>query len=329
MGRHRGARGWLRIAAAVCSVLVAPACAQQNATAALAASTQHRRAQGFDACAACKVEVGTAPGVTHDWTTITTSHAYLDPVILMGIVTIIGPADAAARMEVVSATQFRMKVVETDCQDGSHAGETISWMIMESSTRAGAEAAHVELGYGSPGLTGHTQKVVGNFDVTFTATIPSPIVITTIMSNVQEGWYTGRGNRPTDSGFELMLQEEESRAQEHVPEIIGYLAVTDTGNALGSVGGFEYWASETGDFDEEGRDRDSLLAGSSWYNVDFGAAFQSAPHVFGTISSPSGSDPVMIRGNAGWTTTRLQIFVRSQAICRCLRGNRSSLTDCV
>ena len=125
---------------------------------------------------------------------------------------------------------------------------------MEVSTRPGAEAGHVDIGTGSPGMARSHRKAVGIWPISFTVPIPSPIVITSIMSVNEDGWYTARATNADDNEFELMLQREEMLAeQDQAVETIGYFAVTQTATALGTIGGVEYWAVETDRFDELGR----------------------------------------------------------------------------
>jgi hypothetical protein len=242
---------------AVVAALGVAAVAAQNSTD--AARRQLQFTSSTMACQACVVEMGTA-AINHEWTTITTDHTFVDPVLIVGPVTMVGPTDAAARSQVVAGNTFQIKVTEADCQDGAHAAEQISWMVMEASTRPGAEAAHIELGYGSPGLVPRN-KAVGVWDLTFTEPIADPVVIASIMSTTEDGWYTARAVEPSNAGFQLVLHEEEwydgelrdDGAQQHVPETIGYFAVSATSGALGEIGGFAYYAKETERLDEMGR----------------------------------------------------------------------------
>jgi hypothetical protein len=234
--------GWRAAAGAVVAVLAALLLGAADAQ------------TGFNnPCEACRVEMGVAD-VTHDWTTITTGNAFSDPVLIVGLVTMNGQADAAARSQVVSGNTFQIKVTEPSCQDGFHAVETISWMVMEVSTRAGGEAGHIELGSDTPTELRSGRKTVGAWPVSFTESIPSPIVIASIMSANADGWYTARAHDAEETGFQISLQKEETLASEDaVAETIGYFAVTETTSALGTIGGFEYWATGTDRFDELGR----------------------------------------------------------------------------
>lgn len=210
---------------------------------------------GFGPCHACRVEMGTAV-VDHGWTTITTDRVYSDPVLIVGIVTMFGNADAVVRAQVVNGNTFQMKVTESSCQDNFHAEETISWMIMEVSARPGAEAGHIELGTGLyPDISQRSpRKAVGVWEISFTAPISDPIVIVSIMSVNVDSWYTARAYDMTDNDFQLMLQEEETFAEDdRAAETVGYFAVTQTTAALGTIDGFQYYATITEGFDEMNR----------------------------------------------------------------------------
>lgn len=205
-------------------------------------------------CAACLVEMGIAD-VTHEWTTITTANTFSDPVLIIGLVTMFGRMSAVARSRVINGTTFEVKITEASCTGSpEHNIETISWMMMEVSTRAGAEASHIELGSDTPGTLTSRPHVVGTWPVNFTASIPSPIVLASIMSVNADGWSTTRATEVDDSGFEMSLQQEFALVDhDMVTETVGYFAVTRTSTALGTIGGFEYWATTTDWFDEMGR----------------------------------------------------------------------------
>ena len=300
------ARGWLVLVLCCAAAAVAPGAGAGPPAPLHNATAARRRLQG-DACSLCAMEAGTAVGVTHEWHTVTTEQSYTNPVLLTGVVTMVGTQDATARAEITGPNAFRIRMVEASCMDGSHAGEQLSWMIMEASVGPLGEAGRLDFGTGSPGLSGHTTKIVGKVDVAYSEPRSSPVVIVSIMSAVEDNFYNARINRPGNNDFQLVLQEEEVLDNTHVPETIGWLAVDTGQDGLQSAGGMQWWAGTTGNFDEEGRNEGSL-DGGTYHNVNFGGTFASRPHVFATIKKIGGADPCMLR-TSGWTTSQLPMFV--------------------
>lgn len=75
-------------------------------------------------------EVGTL-SLKHQWVTVQLSREYNKPVVVFGGMTINGSHPSVIRIKDVTATNFKVRVQEWDYLDGSHAFETVSYMVME------------------------------------------------------------------------------------------------------------------------------------------------------------------------------------------------------
>lgn len=78
-------------------------------------------------------EAGTVQA-THATSTVFFSKAYSDPVVFVQPVSYFGGQPAIARISNVTATSFQVRVQEDTGLDGSHALETLSWIVLERGT---------------------------------------------------------------------------------------------------------------------------------------------------------------------------------------------------
>ncbi len=77
-------------------------------------------------------EVGTTT-INNTWKTITLNNTYANPVIIANSLSINGADPSIVRVQNVGLNSFQVKVEEWAYLDGSHANETVSYMVVEGS----------------------------------------------------------------------------------------------------------------------------------------------------------------------------------------------------
>ena len=77
-------------------------------------------------------ETGTV-AVNSSWQTITAQNTYYNPIVIAGIPTHQEDAPGIVRVKNVSANSFAIRFQEWNAEDGVHAAEQISYMIIEGS----------------------------------------------------------------------------------------------------------------------------------------------------------------------------------------------------
>lgn len=71
--------------------------------------------------------------VTTNWQFVNFQNSYLNPVVVAGPLSLNDPEPATTRIRNVSKTGFEIRLEEWDYQDGAHAPETVSYVVVEGS----------------------------------------------------------------------------------------------------------------------------------------------------------------------------------------------------
>ncbi|MTH96773.1 hypothetical protein [Roseibium sp. RKSG952] len=162
--------------------------------------------------------------VDHGWTSVNLSYSYENPVVVAFITTTNGNQIVETRIKDVADKGFSIKLQETSNHDGSHAIETVSYLVMEEGRHTLNDGSIVEA------ATVETDKVQQNTlkegyeSVEFLGDMTNASVFTS--SNTYNGsdWITTRVHNVDDGGFSVAMAEQEAKTDGHTDETIGWIA---------------------------------------------------------------------------------------------------------
>ena len=210
------------------------------------------------------------------WHTVTFSHAYADPVVVMGPVSFNGADPLIARVRNVTTTSFEFQFDEWDYLNGFHDTETVGWLAIESGSHALDDGRQVVAG-----ITTANEKFKS---VSLTGLTGTPVVLAQVVSYVQTPALTTRLQNVTSSGFQVRVQEEQANNPAHAVEQIAYVAL-ETGSGATAARLYEV-----------GRTPQSVT--DKFSSIPFQQPFTSAPVFIASIQTFAGSDPVSLRSQS-------------------------------
>jgi len=224
-------------------------------------------------------EVGSINNLGDSPQTIQLEGNYDNPVVFVQPPSFRGAQPATARISDVTNNSFRVRMQETENQDGNHAGEKASYFVMEAGTWELEDGTVLEVGnLNSRGLVTQGWDNV-RFDANFDRT---PTVFSQIQTFNGRQYADTRQRRAGINGFQVGMEEEE-RLNEggHARENIGWLAMSP---GRGQWDGNDYFARTTGkQYDQ------------TWNNFSFANNIDSRPQLLAQIASYTGSDPANLR----------------------------------
>ena len=191
------------------------------------------------------------------------------------------------RIRNIDQKGFEVRLQEWDYQDGNHAAETFSYIVMEKGTFALNNGAKVEAG--SFNGSSSFQKINLQQPYNFT-----PVILSQVITENATAAVTGRISNVNQTSFEYMLQEQEKNSAAHPTETIGYIA----------------WEPGQGEFNnmvyEVGTTTDSIS--HAWKDSHFPAEFPDLPLFIAAMQTTDGSDTAAVRyQNMSQTKTQIKI----------------------
>ena len=231
--------------------------------------------------------IGEAGFVTVDqphadaWHTVTLARQYVDPVVVVSPAADAGWYDSAmARVRNVTGTSFDVQTDEWDSADGGHYTETYGYLVVEAGRHALPNGAMLEAGV----LDGVTHEWQTR---TLADTVVEPPTLLTQVVTVNESdAVTMRLRHVTGEGFQLRLQEQESKelaGDTHAPEQVAYLAVSH-----GVADGFEAGRIL-------GADPQTTGVNHTRHRLSFADAFDQTPVFLAQADTFAGSEPFALR----------------------------------
>jgi serralysin len=224
-------------------------------------------------------ETGSISNLTHTARTINLSRNYQNPVIFAQPLSYNGAAPATVRLDNITNNSFTVSVQEPNNEDGIHAAENLSFMVLEAGTWELADGTILEVGTTqSNQLVSQGWETV-NFDADFDS---NPVVMSQIQTLNGADFVRTRQDNITENGFLVGMEEEEANATSgHANETIGYMAMS---GGSGNWSGLNYTAGYTGD-----------RITDAWGTVNFGAGFTQTPQILASLATYDGADPAGIR----------------------------------
>ncbi len=240
-------------------------------------------------------EVGQIAALNHTPQTITLNQTYTNPVIFAQPASFNGSAASVVRITDVQPGSFTLYIHEAPNKDGPHVTETISYLVFETGQWELPDGTKLDVGLVN--TTATVGKQISNQwqSVSFNTPFPTtPIIISQAQSDNDPHWVKTRQQNVTTSGFDMAMEEEESKTTSHGTETIGWLAVE---SGQGTWAGHNYEFAQTTD-----------AVTQSWYQITFGQNFGQAPRLIATMGTYDGGDSAHLR-YTNLATTGVQIMV--------------------
>ena len=129
-------------------------------------------------------------------------------------------------------------------QHGTHATETVSYVVLEAGSWALPDGRRLEVGKvitsATVGVTSPTWATV-SYGAAFEA---APVVVSQVQGDADAHWVKTRQRNVAAGGFEVALEEDDAQTAPHGSETIGWLALEE---GSGTWNGKAYRAASTSD----------------------------------------------------------------------------------
>jgi len=223
------------------------------------------------------------------------SQAFVEPVVFAQPPGFNDGDTAVVRVTDVTSAGFRLYIDEAPDRDGSHANETVTWVVFEAGSWHLDDGTRLEVGTrGTSATVGRNVKNAWeriDFESAFGIT---PAVITQVQTNNDAYWVKTRQRKASSAGVDLALEEDEAASGTHGFETVGWLAM-EPGSGVWS--GHPYEVANTGDFVKD-----------KWYTVAFAQGLGTNPQFVGALATYDGGDPSDIRcRNLGSSSVQVKI----------------------
>lgn len=176
-----------------------------------------------DAAGATVGESGSRTLQAGQWTPVSLSRTYQDPVVLAQVLTTTDPAPALVRVRAVSPRSFEVSLAGWQ---GAHLPETVAWVVMERGRHVLPGGEVLQAGRLTTSATGSSFPPL-TFPVAFAT---QPVVLSQVQTEADPEPVITRQRAVSATGFRLQLQERERNLQDgtgaHAAESVGYLAIS-------------------------------------------------------------------------------------------------------
>lgn len=236
------------------------------------------------------VEVGELL-LTTNWSHVTLKESFVNPVVVAGPLSYNDPDPAVVRIRNVTATGFDIRIQEWGYLDGSHAEETVNYIVMEQGRYILDNGARIEAGTFFGGVRFKRHKFIKSFR-------RRPVLLISILSNNDEGAVTGWVRGLSRRRFKFKLKgQAANRLPRHAVETVGYIACE---RGTGAIGQLLY---------EVGRTRRAVS--DKWHSLSFRSPFTAKPFFFAGIQAYRGRNNTTVRYQ-DLTTKDVQVKVEEE-----------------
>jgi hypothetical protein len=181
------------------------------------------------------MEWGLLRGVDHNWQTLPFAKTYMEPVVIAKPVSNLGGDPSVIRMRNVGTDMTELRLQEWNYLDGRHIREDVFYLVSEAGqhTLEGLAVEANSLQTDKLGRAGEWESII--FDYLF---MNDPIVLSSVMTYNGGDTVTTRIRGLGLGGFQLAMDEQESKSDGHVVESLGWIAIepgtvtTSDGRAL-------------------------------------------------------------------------------------------------
>ncbi|MBD3317881.1 MAG: carbohydrate-binding protein, partial [Chitinivibrionales bacterium] len=221
-----------------------------------------------------------------DWDQVIFTSSWTDPVVVVSPVSYNDNAPSVVRVRNVTSTGFEIQVDEWEYLDGSHATESVYYLVMPAGTQT------IDGLIWQAGVVDNVTDSWTNVSMGGSGFTGGQAVLAQIVTDNESTTATTRIRDVSSLDFDLRVQEEENADGSHAGETVHYIAFFEGSGVTDKGVGFE--AGTTGD-----------VLNNVWLTVDFPNTYQT-PAVFATLASFDGGDPTAIRyRNATGTSMEL------------------------
>jgi hypothetical protein len=234
------------------------------------------------------MEWGLVRSIDHNWQTLPFAKTYRDPVLVAKPASSNGGDPGVIRLRNVAATAAELRFQEWDYLDGWHTQEDVFYLVSEAGEHSlgGLRVTADSLTSNRLGRAGQWQGI--SFTPDFAG---DPVVLASVMTSYGGDAVTTRIRDLDFSGFALAMDEQESKADGHVDEILAWIAIeADAGTTA------------------EGRKIEAFFEAINHVltPIPFTSTTHRYPTVVGAVDSTFGADPVSLR-YLGPTSTEIEL----------------------
>jgi len=177
--------------------------------------------------------------VDHTWQRVYFTWVFVDPVVIAKPLSANDDDPAVVRISNVDTEGFDIRLQEWDYLDGSHALETVGYLVMERGSHVLPDGTQVEAGRVDTDTTRSFDPLP--FEAPFAS---APVVFTAVSSLNDIHAVTVQVRNISTDGFEIGMREQESNRQKHGVESLSYIAWEPSS---GTLDGMPYVVGRTDD----------------------------------------------------------------------------------
>ena len=224
-----------------------------------------------------------------NWRHINFKRPIENAVVVAGPMTTNGGDPGNVRVRNITDTGFDLQIDEWDYSDGPHTFETISWMAVSAGKHVlpgGQTIIAGESSVGASWASVHFGEDLGE----------TPVVLAQVSSTNDPDAVVERVGNVSSTGFDALLQEQESTAWSHAEETLSWIALTAGGDA------------QTGDLVE-------LTAGGAVNHNDKNLSWSTSLKelaFFADMQTTNGGDTATLRARSAPTSTGVAVFVEEE-----------------
>jgi PKD repeat protein len=174
--------------------------------------------------------------IDDNWTPVTFSKPFNDPVVIVGPPSFADSNPAAVRVRNVTATGFEIRIQKWDYLKNAHGYETVSFIALEKGAYTLPSGVKIEAGSFEGSVDFQTIALQQSYELT-------PVILSQVMTESEADAVTGRIRNVSQGSLEYKLQEQESTSKSHQAELVGYIAWEPS---IGDLGDFQYEVGHTG-----------------------------------------------------------------------------------
>ena len=228
-------------------------------------------------------EVGQVVGLTDQGQVVQLDHSYLQPVVFAQSPTANGADPIAVRVTDVQSDRFTVYLQEPSNANGTHGGETVSYLVVESGNWLLPGGTMLEVGAIDTTATTGRQVVGSQFESISFSTLFSldPVIFSQVQTANDNSFVKTRQDGATNTGFQLAMDVEQAATSPHGQETIGYLAIDEGSRSWGPI---EYEARTS-----------SAVFTHSENTLSFDQGFVEAPLLLSNLATYNGADPSALR----------------------------------
>ncbi len=182
------------------------------------------------------VESGTV-SVDSNWQWVAFKKTFADPIVVAGGLSYKDAESAVVRMERIDRHGFWVRVQEWDYLNGTHAAETVNFLVVERGRHQLSTGAWIEAGQinASGGSRWDLQSFTSPFSV-------MPALFTSIVSTTDTTAVTTRLRQVKVGSFQVRLQKQENIMNAHGSESVNWIAWQPSS---GTVDGLKFRVGKT------------------------------------------------------------------------------------